>query len=161
MYDFKDGHTRFSYRSKPGEVLDEKTWSILTQGTANQFLLPANANQDGNGFIFTYDIAGTMNIMAWMSEAPQEKQIEIQQKVNYVLTFFEELGVPKQEIVSEMQNIYVDTRTEEVKVVCIPLRSESGGFGGGADGFSHEQTGQTANYDEGGPLVPPTPVAVL
>ena len=126
-------------------------------GTANQFLLPANANQDGNGFIFTYDIAGTMNIMAWMSEAPQEKQIEIQQKVNYVLTFFEELGVPKQEIVSEMQNIYVDTRTEEVKVVCIPLRSESGGFGGGADGFSHEQTGQTANYDEGGPLVPPTP----
>ena len=156
-YDFKDGHTRFSYRSKPGEVLDEKTWSILTQGTANQFLLPANANQDGNGFIFTYDIAGTMNIMAWMSEAPQEKQIEIQQKVNYVLTFFEELGVPKQEIVSEMQNIYVDTRTEEVKVVCIPLRSESGGFGGGADGFSHEQTGQTANYDEGGPLVPPTP----
>ena len=41
-YDFKDGHTRFSYRSKPGEVLDEKTWSILTQGTANQFLLPAN-----------------------------------------------------------------------------------------------------------------------
>ena len=53
-YDFKDGHTRFSYRSKPGEVLDEKTWSILTQGTANQFLLPANANQDGNGFIFTY-----------------------------------------------------------------------------------------------------------
>lgn len=23
-YDFKDGHTRFSYRSKPGEVLDEK-----------------------------------------------------------------------------------------------------------------------------------------
>ena len=68
-------------------------------------------------FIFTYDIAGTMNIMAWMSEAPQEKQIEIQQKVNYVLTFFEELGVPKQEIVSEMQNIYVDTRTEEVKVV--------------------------------------------
>ena len=31
------------------------------------------------------------------------------------------------------------------------------GFGGGADGFSHEQTGQTANYDEGGPLVPPTP----
>ena len=156
-YDFKDGHTRFSYRSKPGEVLDEKTWSILTQGTANQFLLPANANQDGNGFIFTYDIAGTMNMMAWMSEAPQEKQIEIQQKVNYVLNFFEELGVPKQEIVSEMQNIYVDTRTEEVKVVCIPLRSESGGFGGGADGFSHEQTGQTANYDEGGPLVPPTP----
>ena len=22
-YDFKDGHTRFSYRSKPGEVLDD------------------------------------------------------------------------------------------------------------------------------------------
>lgn len=157
-YDFKDGHTRFTYRSQPGEVLDEKTWNILTQGTANQFLLPANANQDGDGFVFTYDIAGTMNMMAWMSEAPQEKQIEIQQKVNYVLNFFEELGIPKQEIVSEMQNIYVDTRTEEVKVVCIPLRSESNGFGRGADGFGREQTGQNAGYEEeGGPLVPPTP----
>ena len=157
-YDFKDGHTRFSYRSQPGEVLDEKTWSILTQGTANQFLLPANANQDGDGFIFTYDIAGTMNMMAWMSEASQEKQNEIQQKVNYVLNFFEELGVPRQEIVSEMQNIYVDTRTEEVKVVCIPLRSESGGFGGGADGFGYGQNGQNAGYEEeGGPLVPPAP----
>ena len=157
-YDFKDGHTRFIYRSQPGEVLDEKTWNILTQGTANQFLLPANANQDGDGFVFTYDIAGTMNMMAWMSEAPQEKQIEIQQKVNYVLNFFEKLGVPKQEIVSEMQNIYVDTRTEEVKVVCIPLRSESNGFGRGADGFGREQTGQNAGYEEeGGPLVPPAP----
>ena len=51
-YDFKDGHTRFSYRSKPRGP-GRKTWSILTQGTGNRFLLPANANQDGNGFIFT------------------------------------------------------------------------------------------------------------
>ena len=35
-YDFKDGHTRFSYRSKPGEVLDEKTWSILTVSVAGK-----------------------------------------------------------------------------------------------------------------------------
>lgn len=144
-YDFMDGHTRFFYRSQPDEVLDEKTWGILTQGTANQFLLPANINQDGNGFIFTYDIAGTMNLMAWMSEAPQEKQNEVQQKVNYVLNFFAELGVPRQEIASGLQNIYIDLQTEEIKVVCVPLRSENHGFGGETDGFGNQ------------PMVPPTP----
>ena len=58
----------------------------------------------------------------------RKSRLKFSRKVNYVLNFFEELGVPKQEIVSEMQNICVDTRTEEVKVVCIPLRSESGGI---------------------------------
>mgnify|MGYP000520791331 CR=1 FL=1 len=50
-YDFKDGHTRFSYRSKPGESWTKNVEHFDT-GTANQFLLPANANQDGNGFYF-------------------------------------------------------------------------------------------------------------
>lgn len=124
-YDFKGGNTRFYYRAQPGEVLDEKVWNILTRGTLNHFLLPVKITQENGRLVFTYDIAGTINMMAWMSEASLEKKREINQKIKYVMSLFEKVGIPKQEIISEAQYMYVDIAAEEIKIVCLPLKRKT------------------------------------
>lgn len=140
-YDFADGNTRFFYYSQPGENVDTKTWGILRQGKLNQFLLPISARKEDDYYVFTYDIAGTINMMAWMSNATPEEQNRTQQRLKYVLNLMADMGIPKSEIVSEMQYIYVDMQTEEIKLVCIPLQASK---------FRNKPETE-------GPLVPPEP----
>lgn len=140
-YDFKDGNTRFFYRAQQDEILDEKIWNILKNGTVHQFLLPLDVKRDGNGIVLVYDIAGTINMLAWLDGASSDKQHEMQQKVKYSISVLIKSGIPREEIVSELQKIYVDMRTEEVKLICIPLKQEIKEF----------------VRREDGPLVPPAP----
>lgn len=140
-YDFKDGNTRFFYRVQPDEILDEKIWNILKKGTVHQFLLPLDVKRNGNGIVLVYDIAGTINMLAWLDGASSDKQHEMQQKVKYSISVLIKSGIPREEIVSELQKIYVDMRTEEVKLICIPLKQEIKEF----------------VRREDGPLVPPAP----
>lgn len=121
-YDFKGGNTRFFYRAQPEEVLDKKVWDILTKGTLKHFLLPVKVTRENGRLLFTYNIAGTINMMAWISEAPLEKKREMNQKIKYVMGLFEKMGIPKQEIISETQSMYVDISAEEIKMVCLPLK---------------------------------------
>ena len=124
-YDFKGGNTRFFYRAQPEEVLDKKVWDILTKGTLKHFLLPVKVTRENGRLLFTYNIAGTINMMAWMSEAPLEKKREMNQKIKYVMGLFEKMGIPKQEIIAETQSMYVDISSEEIKMVCLPLKRET------------------------------------
>lgn len=140
-YDFKDGNTRFFYRAQQDEILDEKIWNILKNGTVHQFLLPVDIHRDGNRIALIYDIAGTINMLAWLDSVSPDKQREMQQKVNYSISVLTKSGIPREEIVSELQKIYVDMRTEEVKLICIPLKQKIKEF----------------MRREDGPLVPPAP----
>lgn len=139
VYHFDKGGSTFSYYTVPGETLDEKTKEILDSGRANRFLLPLTVKKLGGGWTCTYDVAGMVNMMAWRSEVSPERQKSIDSEIAYIIESLKQLGIPREEILMEQENMYVKPETKEIRLMCFPIKG----------GEKHE----SGNL----PLIPPEP----
>lgn len=152
IYDFTDGHTVFSYVSKENEALDTESWTVISSGAARKNLLPVFMKKENDGYRFTYDIAGMVNMMAWRDGQTVNEQMETDRKIEAAVQEVLRKGIPRGEILTEKQYIYVEVSTGEIKLICIPVREEQG------DDFS-AGTGKAPGRTSAAPLplIPPEP----
>ena len=152
IYDFTDGHTVFSYVSKENEALNTESWTVISSGAARKNLLPVFMKKENDGYRFTYDIAGMVNMMAWRDGQTVNEQMETDRKIEAAVQEVLRKGIPRGEILTEKQYIYVEVSTGEIKLICIPVREEQG------DDFS-AGTGKAPGRTSAAPLplIPPEP----
>ena len=152
IYDFTDGHTVFSYVSKENEALDTESWTVISSGAVSRNLLPVFMRKENDGYSFTYDIAGMINMMAWKDGQTVNEQMETDRKIEAAVQEVLRKGIPRGEILTEKQYIYVEVSTGEIKLICIPVREEQG------DDFS-AGTGKAPGRTSAAPLplIPPEP----
>ena len=152
IYDFTDGHTVFSYVSKENEALDTESWTVISSGAARKNLLSVFMKKENDGYRFTYDIAGMVNMMAWRDGQTVNEQMETDRKIEAAVQEVLRKGIPRGEILTEKQYIYVEVSTGEIKLICIPVREEQG------DDFS-AGTGKAPGRTSAAPLplIPPEP----
>ena len=152
IYDFTDGHTVFSYVSKENEALNTESWTVISSGAARKNLLPVFMKKENDGYRFTYDIAGMVNMMAWRDGQTVNEQTETDRKIEAAVQEVLRKGIPRGEILTEKQYIYVEVSTGEIKLICIPVREEQG------DDFS-AGTGKAPGRTSAAPLplIPPEP----
>ena len=152
IYDFTDGHTVFSYVSKENEALDTESWTVISSRAVSRNLLPVFMRKENDGYSFTYDIAGMINMMAWKDGQTVNEQMETDRKIEAAVQEVLRKGIPRGEILTEKQYIYVEVSTGEIKLICIPVREEQG------DDFS-AGTGKAPGRTSAAPLplIPPEP----
>lgn len=152
IYDFTDGHTVFSYVSKENEALNTESWTVISSGAARKNLLPVFMKKENDGYRFIYDIAGMVNMMAWRDGQTVNEQMETDRKIEAAVQEVLRKGIPRGEILTEKQYIYVEVSTGEIKLICIPVREEQG------DDFS-AGTGKAPGRTSAAPLplIPPEP----
>lgn len=144
-YDFTGRHSLFSYYFNQEECLDENAWEIIESGSANRNLLPMSVQKEREGYICTYDISGTINMMAWQDGLMQEEQEILEEKIKKAIEDLVKKGIPQKEILKEKQYMYVEIATGEIKLVCIPAKQE-------------EKSDSSVPLEAGGlPLIPPDP----
>lgn len=144
-YDFTGRHSLFSYYFNQEECLDENAWEIIESGSANRNLLPMSVQKEREGYICTYDISGTINMMAWQDGLMQEEQEILEKKIKIAIEDLVKKGIPQKEILKEKQYMYVEIATGEIKLVCIPVKQE-------------EKSDSSVPLEAGGlPLIPPEP----
>ena len=123
-YDFAGRHSLFRYYSSQNEVLDKETWKIIESKSANRNLLPVTLHREGEHCVFTYDISGTVNMMAWREDLIQEERDRLEDKIQKAVSNLTEKGIPHSEIMMEKRYMYAEIATGEVKLVCIPVNQE-------------------------------------
>lgn len=126
IYDFTDGHTVFSYVSKENEALDTESWTVISSGAVSRNLLPVFMRKENDGYSFTYDIAGMINMMAWKDGQTVNEQMETDRRIEAAVNEVIRRGIPQGEILTEKQYIYVEISTGEIKLICIPVRADMG-----------------------------------
>lgn len=152
IYDFADGHTVFSYVSKKNETLDTEAWTVISSGAVSRNLLPVFMRKEDDGYSFTYDIAGMINMMAWKDGQTVNEQMETDRRIEAAVNEVIRRGIPQGEILTEKQYIYVEISTGEIKLICIPVRADMG------EDFRTE-TGKSSGKASAAPLplIPPEP----
>ena len=150
IYDFTDGHTVFSYVSKENEALDTESWTVISSGAVSRNLLPVFMRKENDGYSFTYDIAGMINMMAWKDGQTVNEQMETDRRIEAAVNEVIRRGIPQGEILTEKQ--YVEISTGEIKLICIPVRADMG------EAFRTE-TGKNCGKASAAPLplIPPEP----
>ena len=144
IYDFTDGHTVFSYVSKENEALNTESWTVISSGAARKNLLPVFMKKENDGYRFTYDIAGMVNMMAWRDGQTVNEQMETDRKIEAAVQEVLRKGIPRGEILTEKQYIYVEVSTGEIKLICIPVREEQG------DDFSRQNPRSAPSFNTAG-----------
>ena len=66
-YDFTNGNSYIVYRDDSRGIMDITCWNKIKGSVENPVLLPIE-KLEGDEYCFRYDIAGTTNMRAWMSE---------------------------------------------------------------------------------------------
>ena len=152
IYDFTDGHTVFSYVSKENEALDTESWTVISSGAVSRNLLPVFMRKENDGYSFTYDIAGMINMMAWKDGQTVNEQMKTDRRIEAAVNEVIRRGIPQGEILTEKQYIYVEISTGEIKLICIPVRADMG------EAFRTE-TGKNCGKASAAPLplIPPEP----
>lgn len=120
-YEISNGASKVVYYSKQNERLDSDTWKMIINNPDNRLLLPVLMNNKDGIYCFCYDIEGTVNMRAWMSEASYEEQCAMKQKIQYAKKKLIQYMIPEEEILMEEKYMYVDEDTGEVQFICIPL----------------------------------------
>ena len=150
-YDFAGRHSLFSYYSDQNEVFDKEVWRIIESGSVNRNLLPVSLHREGGHCAFTYDISGTVNMMAWREDLEQEERDALEEKIQKAIENLTGKGIPHPEIMMEKQYMYAEIATGEVKLVCIPVKQEG----------KNPSYPLKSSESRGLPLIPPEPMGNL
>ena len=128
IYDFTDGHTVFSYVSKENEALDTESWTVISSGAVSRNLLPVFMRKENDGYSFTYDIAGMINMMAWKDGQTVNEQMKTDRRIEAAVNEVIRRGIPQGEILTEKQYIYSprDIHRRDKNSSGIPVREEQG-----------------------------------
>ena len=95
IYDFTDGHTVFSYVSKENEALDTESWTVISSGAVSRNLLPVFMRKENDGYSFTYDIAGMINMMAWKDGQTVNEQMKTDRRIEAAVNEVIRRGIPQ------------------------------------------------------------------
>lgn len=118
-YNFRNGNMDVIYHSEEARDLDVQVWEMMAQFPQ---LLPARMKQRADSYDFFYDITGATNLLAWQDEASPSRAAEIKRKKADALDALFRAGIAAEQLMQEERYIYVDESTEEIRLICIPLK---------------------------------------
>lgn len=123
-YEISNGTARVVYHADSDARLDSNTWKIIANSRNNLLLLPVLMSERDGKYCFSYDIEGSVNMRAWMSEASYEEKCAMKEKIQSAKNRLMRDMIPEEEILLEEKYLYVDERTEEVQFICVPLMNK-------------------------------------
>ena len=118
-YDFSQGRSRIIYKIGRDAIPDRNAFSMLQM--ENSHFLPVSLEKEGEDFFFCYDIAGTVNFMAWRDSANEESLSRMNEKIRAVLYLVLQRGFPAEEILLRESAFYIEEGTGNVRFIGLPL----------------------------------------
>lgn len=123
-FDFTRGRDTIVYQAENGEILNEDICCMLRQSRFLDCTLPFEVENLRRQCRIYYDITGCTNMRAWMGMHEQQEQNEMQHKITEVRGILIRRGIPKEMIEEQIQYMFVDDKTEGVRLICKPLNQK-------------------------------------
>lgn len=122
-FECSGGKNLIVYQAEREMVLDENVCFMLRNEMFSSCVLPFETeNTDRNPCRIYYDITKVINMRAWLGECSFLEKRKTKKRIEEAINFLTDNGVPETMIEKETQYMFVDKRTENILLLCIPLR---------------------------------------
>lgn len=123
-YNYQNGREEMVCRTCFKEI-DRACRDIICE-RCQQWFLPFQVREEGGNYIFVYNIAGMINLRAWMDRATAEEQQRIRSEIMDVQRKLYEMGISEEQLLTQERHMYVDKNSGHIRFVCVPLMQDTG-----------------------------------
>lgn len=118
---------KFSYNYKNGkeEIIchtNMKEFDGISYGIMQneyELFLPAEVQEEAEGYIFIYNMSGMVNFRAWMHEVSKSKQRKMREEIMEKIQKLLHMGILQEQLLTTERYMYVDERTEHIRFICV------------------------------------------
>lgn len=113
------------YQIEKGYELDEDTYYMLREDQLAAYVLPFESTIKKKFCRLEYDITECINMRAWLAECSSAEREKTQKIIERARRFLIETGIPEEMIVNEVKYTYINQKTGQIQMVCIPLKEKT------------------------------------